>query len=197
MYVLKLDFTKKSCFNDYKYSSKMNFVMYKITLEWTEEGRTRTRTISDKDNTKQIGKIFIGRDEKQCDIALPTSEKTVSRLHVVIYYDSRRKGWYLTNLTSDRQAPNPAIVDGKIIILEEILLSVGSKIQLGKIHIIVKQIEVHETQSAYGIKCVNGHVLPYDYMGDFCPYCGYALQANETIYLPIDEREINSDKQDT
>jgi len=185
-----LDFDKKSWLNNCEYSSKINFVMYKITLEWIEEGGTRSQTISNEDNTREVGKIFIGRDENQCDIVLPSSEKTVSRLHVVIFYDSHRQGWCLKNLTGNRSSPNPAIVNGKIIILEEVLLSVGSLIQLGRITIVVKQIEGNKSQYQYGIRCVNGHLLPYDFIGDFCPHCGYSLQASETIYLSPEDQDI-------
>ena len=163
--------------------------MYKITLEWIEEGRTRSQTISDKDNTKQAYKIFIGRDGNKCDVVLPKSEKTVSRLHVVIFYDSHSKGLFLKNLTTDRPSPNPVIVDGKTIILEEVLLVTGSIIQLGKLSIIVKNLEIKKAQSEYGLQCVNGHVLPYDYMEDFCPYCGFALQSVQTVYLPPENQD--------
>ncbi|MEO1431826.1 MAG: FHA domain-containing protein [Cyanobacteria bacterium J06633_8] len=169
--------------------------MYRITLEWTEEGRTRSQTISDTDNTKEIGKIIIGRDENQCDIALPKSEKTVSRLHVEIFYDSHRKGWFLKNLTGNRPSPNPVVVDGKMIILEEVLLSIGTIFKLGRITLKVTDIEI--IQSEYGVKCQNCmRQIPYDYIGDFCPYCGYSLQANETTYLPS-EKKLPPQNEDT
>lgn len=169
--------------------------MYRINLEWTEEGRTRSQTISDTDNTKEVGKILIGRDEKQCDIILPSSEKTVSRLHIEIFYDSHRKGWFLKNLTGNRSSPNPVVVDGKMIILEEVLLSIGTVFKLGRITLKVTDIEIN--QSTYGVKCQNcRRQIPYDYIGDFCPFCGYSLQANETTYLPP-EKKLPPENQDT
>ena len=71
--------------------------MYKIILEWSEEGRQRSQAISSEDNTKEKGKIFIGRDENRCDIVLPVGEKTISRLHVVIFYDSQKNCFFLRN----------------------------------------------------------------------------------------------------
>jgi hypothetical protein len=168
--------------------------MYKITLEWIEGDRTRSQTISDQDNTKEVGNIFIGRDEIQSDVVLPSSEKTVSRLHVVIFYDSQRKGLFLKNVTSNKSSPNPAIVDGKIIISEEVLLSHGSIIKLGNLTLRITYLEIIIPK--YGVQCVNcKREIPYDYIGDFCPHCGYSLQANQTIYLQ--GHEIPPENQDT
>lgn len=158
--------------------------MYKITLEWIEEDRQRSETISSEDNTKEKGKIFIGRDENQCDIVLPLDEKTVSRLHVVIFYDFQQNCFLLRNLTSDRSQPNPVIIDGNKIIFEQAQVSLGSVIQLGKISLKTTQIETIESNQSYGLKCINGHQIPYDYIGDFCPHCGFSLQAVQTIFLP-------------
>lgn len=160
--------------------------MYKIFLEWIEEGRQRSQTISSEDNTKEKGQIFIGRDENQCDIVLPVGEKSVSRLHVVIFYDSEKTCFFLRNLTSDRPKPNPAIVDGRKIVSEKVSISSGSVIQLGKISLRIKQLDIVQPKQSYGLKCPNGHEIPYGYIGDFCPHCGYSLQAVETIILPTE-----------
>ncbi|MEM6402658.1 MAG: FHA domain-containing protein [Cyanobacteria bacterium P01_D01_bin.116] len=162
--------------------------MYKIILEWIEEGRQRSQAISSEDNTKEKGKIFIGRDENRCDIVLPVGEKTISRLHVVIFYDSQKNCFFLRNLTSDRPKPNPAIVDGKQIVLEQTSISSGSVIQLGKISLRIKQLDIIKSKQSYGLKCRQcGHKIPFGYIGDFCPYCGYSLQADSTIIVSPDE----------
>ncbi|MBE9214289.1 FHA domain-containing protein [Plectonema cf. radiosum LEGE 06105] len=160
--------------------------MYKITLEWFEEGHQRSRTFSSKDNTKEKGKIFIGRDEEKCDIILPLNEKSVSRLHVVIFYDFQKNCFLLKNLTSDRPQPNPVIVDGKKIIAQQANISLGTVIQLGKITLKIRQLDIIKSQQLYGLKCPNGHQIPFDYVGDFCPHCGFSLQAGQTIVLPQD-----------
>ena len=165
-------------------SSYKNTFMYKITLEWVEEGRQRLETISSEEETKEKGKIFIGRDENQCDIILPLDEKTVSRLHVLIFYDSQQNCFFLRNLTSDRSQPNPVILDGKKIIYEQATISSESVIQLGKISLKITQLETIQGKQSYGLKCINGHEIPYDYIGDFCPHCGFSLQAVQTIFLP-------------
>lgn len=155
--------------------------MYKITLEWTEDGRTRSRTISSEDKTKQNKQILIGRDENECDIVFK-NENTVSRKHVLIYYDDKLKKLLLKNLTSGKPTPNPIVVDGKIIILEIAILSSGSVIRFGKITMRVAQITLPsaEAEPIYGVRCPNGHVLSYDYVGDFCPYCGFSMQGGDT-----------------
>ncbi len=162
--------------------------MYKITLEWTEEGRTRSQTISDTDNTQEVGKIFIGRDEKKCDIVLPVGEKTISRLHVVIFYDFEQNCFFLKNLTSDRPQPNRVIVDGKTIISQQTNISLESVIQLGTISLRITQLEIIQSQESYGVECPNCHRhIPFDYLGDFCPYCGFSLQAGRTTFGTPDQ----------
>lgn len=157
--------------------------MYKITLEWTEKGRQRSEQIFSEDNSKEKGKIFIGRDKNQCDVILPITEKSVSRLHAVMFYDSHNHCFFLKNLTSNRLQPNPVIVDGKIIISEQVSIASESIIQLGRIFLKVKLLETIQSQQSYGLRCLNGHQIPYDYIKDFCPHCGFSLQAVETTYL--------------
>lgn len=158
--------------------------MYKFSLEWVEEGQKLSQTFSATDKTKQKGKFLIGRDENQCDIVLHDSSKTVSRLHAAICYDSQKHQLLLKNLTTNRPNPNPVIVDGRTIILEEVPLYSGSVIKLGKISITIKNIEWAQAKQIYGLQCINGHLVPYDYVGDFCPYCGVSLQAQGTVIIP-------------
>jgi pSer/pThr/pTyr-binding forkhead associated (FHA) protein len=160
--------------------------MYKISLEWFDGNRTHTRTILAEDKTKENGLITIGRDENQCDIFFPISETTVSRSHAAIFYDGKQKKLFVKNLTKNKTTPNPVIVDGKSVILEAAPLKIGSIIKLGKLSINVTQIEFTATgtEQVYGVRCINGHLLPYDHIGDFCPYCGVSLQASETVLMP-------------
>lgn len=157
--------------------------MYNIILEWIENDRQRSEQISSEDSSKEKGKIFIGRDDNQCDVILPTSEKSVSRLHAVMFYDSHNHCFFLKNLTSNRIQPNPIIVDGKIIISEQVVVALGSVIQLGRIFLKVRLLETIQFQQSYGLKCLNGHQIAYDYIGDFCPHCGFSLQAVETTFV--------------
>ena len=157
--------------------------MYKITLEWIDKNLQRSEQISSEDNSKEKGKIFIGRDNNQCDVILPIGEKSVSRLHAVMFYDFQNHCFFLRNLTSNRLQPNPIIVDGKTIISEQVIIALGSVIQLGRIFLKVRLLEPIQSQKSYGLRCLNGHEFPYDYIGDFCPHCGFSLQAVETTFL--------------
>jgi predicted component of type VI protein secretion system len=163
--------------------------MYTITLEWFEEGRQLSQTLSSQDNTKEQGKISIGRDQNQCDVVLDENEKSVSRLHAIISYDAQHQQLTIKNLTGNRENPNPVIVDGKAIALEEASLSEGSTIRLGKITITVKKLDLPQApKPVYGVRCVNGHKVPFEYLGDFCPHCGYALQAGHTDIIPRSDK---------
>jgi len=158
--------------------------MYKFTLEWIENGRQRSQTLSSTDITKEPGEIRIGRDKDKCDVILPEQEATVSRLHAAIFYDSQNNQLLLKNLTANKPQPNPIIVDSKKIIRETTILVLGSVINIGKIRITVTQLELTVEKALYGVKCLNGHIIPYDYVGDFCPHCGYGLQAVGTTLIP-------------
>lgn len=165
--------------------------MYEIALEWTEGNRQITQTITSEQTTKSPGKIRIGRDETQCDIVLNDFTNTVSRLHIEIFFDTIQNNLTLRNLTQTRQKPNPVIVDHKKIIQQEMPLKIGSQIKLGKWSLKVKHIQLPENefqsgsnQGSYGVKCPNGHILAQNYLGDFCPYCGSAVQASETVLIP-------------
>lgn len=158
--------------------------MYKFTLEWFEEGRKFSRTFSAGDQTKQKGQFLLGRDESQCDIVFKDSAKTVSRLHAAIFYDPQKQQLLVKNLTTNRPNPNPVIVNGKAIALESVPLSSGNVIKLGRISITLTNLEWTQTQQVYGVRCRNGHLVPYDYIGDFCPHCGVSLQGEGTVIIP-------------
>lgn len=161
--------------------------MYKLTLEWEEGDRVRTRTITADDQTIVADAIRIGRSNpQQCDILLYHPDAnilmTVSGLHIEIYFDRQQNNFYLRNLTKDRQPPkrpNPAIVDGKKIVTKDAPIRLGSQIQLGKMQLRVKALEVPQTNTfSYVVTCSGPkhHKLDPQYVGLNCPHCGYLVQ---------------------
>lgn len=167
--------------------------MYKLTLEWLEGGRERSQTFTSAQGTKCPGAIRIGRSKEQCDLVPSESESSLSRLHVEIFFNSNTNNFWVRNLTRDRPTAkrNPIIVDGQKVLEGEASIKTGSQIQLGKIVLKIRAIEQLEieqinqvsSQPVYGIKCPSGHVLPYDYLGLFCPHCGKAMQSGESEVL--------------
>ncbi|MGL5060446.1 MAG: FHA domain-containing protein [Microcoleus sp.] len=169
--------------------------MYKVTLEWIEAGRERSQTFTSAQATKSPGAIRIGRSKEQCDLVLSETESSLSRLHVEIFFNTNTNNFWVRNLTRDRPTAkrNPIIVDGQKILDAEVSIQSGSQIQLGKIALKIGAIEQLETQQiddssgqpVYGIKCPSGHIVPYDYLGLFCPHCGKAIQSGESDVLKI------------
>ncbi|NJK77135.1 MAG: FHA domain-containing protein [Oscillatoriales cyanobacterium RU_3_3] len=167
--------------------------MYKLTLEWMEEGRERSQTFTSAQATKCPGAIRIGRSKEQCDLVPSETESSLSRLHVEIFLNTNTNNFWVRNLTRDRPSAkrNPIIVDGQKIMDGEIKIETGSQIQMGKITLkirAIEQLEVEQTervsgQPVYGIKCPSGHILPYNYLGLFCPHCGKGIQSGESEVL--------------
>ena len=167
--------------------------MYKLTVEWIEEGRERSQTFTSAQATKCPGAIRIGRSKELCDLVLSESERSLSRLHVEIFLNTNTNNFWVRNLTRDREPAkrNPIIVDGQKIMEGEVRIESGSQIQMGKIALKIGAIEQLETeqinefsgQPVYGIKCPGGHILPYDYLGLFCPHCGKGIQSGESEVL--------------
>lgn len=165
--------------------------MYRITLEWSERGRIRTRTISTDDQTLVPDTIRIGRgDENQCDITLtdtnPKIEKTASKVHAAIVYDSQQKAFFIHNLTRDRKLPkrpNPVIIDGKKIIQEIVKVNRGSVINLGHFLLKVKALELPPNSERFMVKCSGPkqHIVGSEYVGLNCPYCGYIVLTGTTL----------------
>jgi len=165
--------------------------MHRLTLEWVECDRTLSQSISSEKATKIPGLIRIGRDAAKCDVVLNDTTNTVSGLHVEIFFESRTNEFFLRNCTKDRAQPNPALVDGRRIIQEEIPIRIGSRIQIGKMVLNVKDIQLPQgvsqqaqEKTVYGVQCINGHIVSYKYVGDFCPHCGTGLQAVGTVVMP-------------
>ncbi len=166
--------------------------MYKLTLEWMEGNQERSQTFTSTSHTKQRGAIRIGRDRDQCDLVLSENERSLSRLHVEIFFNTSTNKFWVRNLTREQLLAkrNPVIVDGQKILEEEAPVKVGSQIQLGKILLKIRAIEQQQPQinqpspqPVYGIKCPTGHILPHDYLGLFCPHCGKGIQSGESQVL--------------
>lgn len=159
--------------------------MHKIALEWVEEGRNRSQAFSfDKPNEPPIR---IGRDESQCDVIVKDPAKTVSGLHVEIFFDVAKHTFYLRNLTKNRDKPNPAWVNGQKVVAEDTALKHRATIQLGKMTLTAKVTsDAPEDAPAHGLKChVCGHVSPQASLSLVCQWCGTSLASAPTaVYFP-------------
>lgn len=159
--------------------------MYKLALSWLEDGRNRSQTFSFDE--KAADPIRIGRDASQCDVVLKDTTKTVSGLHVEIFFNYQHHTFYLRNLTKNRDRPNPAWVDGQKIIQQEMPLRSGTNIQLGKVSL-KANIESPgiESNPVRGLKChVCGHISPQDRLSLVCPWCGTSLaSADSAMFFP-------------
>lgn len=172
--------------------------MQQLTLEWAAANQNLSQTIALNQSTKVPGVIRVGRDAARCDVALkhpdPSIEKTVSGLHVEIFLNPSTHGFYLRNLTRDRQPPqqpNPVVVDGQKVITEEVPLHAGSQIRLGRMTLAVKSIEVPqvpvpEAKSPQYMKvCANSktpHYYPLTYNKFNCEICGYVMLGATLIF---------------
>lgn len=179
--------------------------MYRFMLEWSEASQLRSKTVSATE-TEPLKTCFrIGRDEQQCEIVVNDDVGTVSRLHAEIFFKPEQKQLYLRNATGNRPQPNFVMVDRQKVIKQDVALKMGSEIQLGKLKLLVKSLEIfhpsasqpqsHHPQShqlsghqEYGLQCINGHQVSYDHVGLFCPFCGTALQAVDTIVISRADR---------
>ncbi|GAP94465.1 FHA domain-containing protein [Leptolyngbya sp. NIES-2104] len=164
--------------------------MYRLTLEWQEDNRNCSQTVSSQDQTKQGGTIRIGRDRERCDLVLHhpdrSIERTVSGLHIELFWNEAAQQIYLRNMTRDRIPPNPVVVDGQTVIDQELPIAENSKIKLGKMTLRVKLLQIDSQQTPqkeavqaprFVCKCTNpkgAHILPADYSLLTC-HCGYQV----------------------
>ena len=172
--------------------------MQRLTLEWQEDNRNCSQTLSLQDKIEQPGSIRIGRDRDRCDIVFqhpdPSITRTVSGLHLEIFWNEQAQQFYVRNLTRDRVPPNPAIVDGQTVITQEVVIAENSQIKLGKMTIRVKAIDlslqnVRQSGGAratpqYVRECTNpkgAHLLPADYELLTC-HCGYQVLGVTVFY---------------
>jgi hypothetical protein len=171
--------------------------MHQLTLEWAAANQNLSQTLSLEQSTRVPGAIRIGRDATLCDVVLrhpdPTVEKTVSGLHIEIFFNPNSNSLYLRNLTRDRQPPkqpNPVVVDGRKIVTEEVPLRTGSQIQLGRMALTIKAIDAQEKAAAakdpqYMRVCANPrspHYHSLDYNKFNCEVCGYVMLGATLIY---------------
>ncbi len=176
-----------------------NGTLRQLTLEWAEADRRRSQTVS-----PALGKLVtIGRDPT-CDVVLNDPTRSVSGIHAGLYLDPKTLRFYIRNLTRDRlppKQPNPIWVNGRKIVQEELALEANSQIQLGRIVMSVKSIEVARkdqgvplsrgTLDGLKVKCSrleNPHYLPPEYQGQNCPYCGH-LVLSASLVIPPPEAE--------
>ena len=168
--------------------------MYRLTFQWMEAGTAKSQTLALREVNGQIGTICVGRDAERADLVLADPQKRVSRRHVEIFFKQPEQRFYLRNLTRRNPAgsQNPAIVDGQRVIVEEVPLQVGSKVQVGGFLVLVADIQFPQPvqapqqpveQPVFGVKCPNDHLISYEYLGLVCPHCGEAVQAGETVQL--------------
>ncbi|MBF2064315.1 MAG: protein kinase [Calothrix sp. C42_A2020_038] len=117
--------------------------LHELTLEWYENGEIRTCTIEENQNSKNPGRIRIGRDPQVCDIVIP--DVSVSGLHVEIFFSTAKQKFYLRNLRQQ----NPPIVDGKLLLAGEMHLNAGSSLRLGRQKFKVSTIDIKQVPIAY------------------------------------------------
>ncbi|MBR8832654.1 MAG: protein kinase [Stigonema ocellatum SAG 48.90 = DSM 106950] len=117
--------------------------LYDLTLEWLEAGEVKIRKILEKQQSKNPGKIRLGRDPLACDIVVP--DPTVSGLHVEIFFHSQKHRFYLRNL----RQKNPPIVDGRLLLAGEMPLSIGSCLRLGQQDFKVSAISCKDYPAGY------------------------------------------------
>jgi len=168
--------------------------MYRITLEWSDGDRLRTKTITADDYTHTPQKIIIGRgSEDVCDVVLKHQDSqilnTVSNTHLELFYDQNQNSFFAKNLTQNRQhpkLPNPVLINGQKVITEVVKIEQGTQIQLGKILLKVKVLEIKKPNNQFVIKCSNpnhSHIVPPEYEGLNCPICGYIVFTGTTLKL--------------
>ena len=171
---------------------EVNFV-YRLTFQWTEAGTPKSQTLALREVNGRVGTIRIGRDAERADLAIDDPDKRVSRQHVEIFFNASEQRFYARNLTRNKPAgsQNPAIIDGQRAIAEELPLKADSTIEIGTFVVVLTEIEGPSAKDAqqsaerpvFGVKCPNGHLISYEYLGLVCPHCGEAVQAGETVQL--------------
>lgn len=162
------------------------FPMSELTLEWSENGQFHRYSFQAHQATKQPGVFRIGRDPAQCDLVL--HDRSVSALHVELFLNHPQQTAGIRNLRSS----NPALVDGRHLIVGDAPLRQGSRISLGRVDlsVIALRFTISEPTpaQAYGLKCPNaacGKVSDYnsDILQQGCPWCGFSLAAANSVVI--------------
>ena len=139
--------------------------MSELTLHWHEGNQPQTKKV------KAGSQLVIGR-RSDSDIVIAAS--TVSRQHALIFSE---EGVFMCRNLSQT---NPIRVNEHKILghRETVALNEGDEIQVGPTTFTVALFVLEGTHK---IRCINCQkVLDYDPTG-FCPWCGMALAAGQTV----------------
>jgi hypothetical protein len=111
---------------------------WKLTLQYDDASKQQTWQFSDQQPTKNPDTIRIGRDNLRCDIVL--QDKSVSSLHVEIFFNQLQNRFFIRNL---RGLQNLPLVDGVLLYPDkEFSLYNNSVICLGKQKLKVTDISI-------------------------------------------------------
>lgn len=142
--------------------------MDKLMLQWHAEGQHQSHTITIG------GQATIGR---RSDCTIVIKSETISRQHAIVF--SQGGGFYIRNLSR----VNPVRIDDNVRLgFNEVSpLLPGNVIRIGPAEFQIKG-EIDPTGSTKPkIRCLNcNKVQDYDPKG-FCPWCGMALAAGQTV----------------
>lgn len=103
--------------------------MTELTLTWMGSAGPRSEIIYPQQPRKNPGTVRLGRDPRRCDIVL--SDDSVSGLHIEIFYDAARGGFYVRSLRDS----NPPVINGQLLRSGEVPLGSNNTIQLGRLQI--------------------------------------------------------------
>ncbi len=182
--------------------------MNQLTLEWLEVGQAKTITITDQQPSKNPGTVRLGRDPSRADVVL--HHPTVSGLHVEIFFDTHRQGFFIRNLRDT----NPPIVNRKKLTQGDALLQQGTSFYLGLVMILVVAIATTSPSTliatppavpalaglspvspirptvpstpdhTYGLLCPKCRkTSPYERLRQGCIWCGTSLAAAESVLM--------------
>lgn len=145
--------------------------MQKLTLQWEENHHTHQYEIKSTDT----GPILIGRHPKKCHIILDFA--TISRVHAELFMNNQ--AWYVRNLS----AVNPIDLGKQQLAKEEqAILRDGTYFRIGPVWLQVIYVEGNK-QGQLKLKCGECQKVVDYKPEEFCPWCGRALQAGETIFI--------------
>lgn len=168
--------------------------MSELTLQWSEFGQPKHQVLRDQQPSKQPGKIRLGRDPALCDLVF--QERSVSGLHVEIFFQSQAQQFFIRNLRSQ----NPPLVDGTLLEQGDLPLRAGTRIKLGRMELQVTALTITPPQAppavvstsgppstaAYGLQCPQcHHVAAYsnDAIQQDCPMCGHSMATSNTVFI--------------
>ena len=144
--------------------------MPKLTLQWEENKHTHHYTISSTQN----GPILIGR-HRDCHITL--NSPTISRRHAELLMNNQ--AWYVRNLSG----VNPIdLGNQQLAEQEQGILRDRAYFRIGPVWFQVIDIEA-KNQGELKLKCGQCQKVVDYTPEEFCPWCGRALQAGETVFI--------------